>query len=621
VLLAFAALCPLVERTLGDIFTCVEAEKESNAKLRRKPPPLIKDLLQTDLLKEALGEDVLFVLQVLIGSPRALNLRNIIWHGFAASHEVHHGYYWILMLVFLDIFERGFPSLKFGLVLRPLKDLSVITPAAYDFGLGIMSLLHAFDHETSTRQDSLTKNHILDLIQNSSFVLPGRHNLIAHALDYFIQGEEDPYSYYFCLVLLLPALEHCLRVVWVSANTLPSELLCADSYRYYTIIDMFMETSIHDNMTVDALTTVTEEIISTDTISSFSPSSPSASSQNFNNTDTDRPNSLLKSLGIPILTALQDNFLYPLGPRTRDRISHGDVEPRSITKCAAARCLELFLALAMNYLPSPSNLPSSSMNLSNIPATLSSCRDYYDSYVACWHPHALLQRQLCETTHSVWRNWKISVHSIPTLSDDSVQDESSEDVIRRRPGYSDEMQLLSDLDSSISLKLASINVNSTDILQILCKIDDEALVTSIHPNHDSTKPYKLMPFDSLFCDSSTASTLENLRNMAKEVHSILELWNERFLTQKAQVESKQASSRLAATFYKQLAVLDVATLFFSVILRFIESGLHIRGYPQKILRKVTNSMAQLKQKVTQNTWDESVAIITSTVTTILLMVS
>jgi len=51
-------------------------------------PTLLKDLLATQELKEVFGATVVSLLHILIGPPSSLNLRNVLWHGFAAPAEV-----------------------------------------------------------------------------------------------------------------------------------------------------------------------------------------------------------------------------------------------------------------------------------------------------------------------------------------------------------------------------------------------------------------------------------------------------------------------------------------------------------------------------------------------------
>ena len=69
-----------LERILGDIYmVCSKAVQ---------CPSLLRDLLQTPELKDVLGERFMFCLQVYIGPPSGLNLRNLAWHGFLSHGEL-----------------------------------------------------------------------------------------------------------------------------------------------------------------------------------------------------------------------------------------------------------------------------------------------------------------------------------------------------------------------------------------------------------------------------------------------------------------------------------------------------------------------------------------------------
>lgn len=76
--LSLMKLTSCLERSLGDVFLLVGKEC----------PFLLRDLLASAELAQVFGQSVMNVLTVFIGSPRGLNLRNVLWHGFAAPQEV-----------------------------------------------------------------------------------------------------------------------------------------------------------------------------------------------------------------------------------------------------------------------------------------------------------------------------------------------------------------------------------------------------------------------------------------------------------------------------------------------------------------------------------------------------
>ena len=85
-------LCPVLERSLGDLVTSVTG--------LTKVPALLRDLLRREELEEVVGPGCLLLLRLLLGSPFSLNLRNLVWHGFAAPHEISLAFASALLLIF-----------------------------------------------------------------------------------------------------------------------------------------------------------------------------------------------------------------------------------------------------------------------------------------------------------------------------------------------------------------------------------------------------------------------------------------------------------------------------------------------------------------------------------------
>ncbi|KAI2544653.1 ER membrane associated RNA degradation, partial [Homo sapiens] len=51
-------------------------------------PFLLRDLLSSEELAQVFSQSVMNVLKVFVGSPCGLNLRNVLWHGFASPEEI-----------------------------------------------------------------------------------------------------------------------------------------------------------------------------------------------------------------------------------------------------------------------------------------------------------------------------------------------------------------------------------------------------------------------------------------------------------------------------------------------------------------------------------------------------
>ncbi|KAM7171814.1 endoplasmic reticulum membrane-associated RNA degradation protein isoform 6-T7 [Macrochelys suwanniensis] len=76
--LSLMKLTSCLERALGDVFLLIGKDC----------PFLLRDLLASQELAAVFGQSVMNVLRVFIGSPYGLNLRNILWHGFASPQEI-----------------------------------------------------------------------------------------------------------------------------------------------------------------------------------------------------------------------------------------------------------------------------------------------------------------------------------------------------------------------------------------------------------------------------------------------------------------------------------------------------------------------------------------------------
>ena len=636
-LVSFAALCSVVESSLGDIFATVESVRQPVVKMRQKAPPLLKNLLSTEELKEGIGEEAVFIFQAVIGSPRHLNLRNVIWHGFATASEIHSGYYWVLLLLFLDVLEKAFSE---GIFSRhalvhnrdTLRDLSLYSPSSHDFGLGPMAFLGTLKRPDSKALEATQENLLLQLttfLDSSPFVFPGRANSLKMAIDYFTRGEQDPYAYWFSLIYLLPAMEHCLRAIWVRSNALPSALLCADSFRYYTIMDMFMEPRVSDEtMSVEALTT-TEPNSHPATpapgharpsqeshTKSHATSNPKHSNSS-SSASSGKPNALVELFGVPIITALNDTFLFPYGPRPRDRIAHGDVDPTTVSRCTVARCLELFFALALR-LSSPCPTPNDDSSCASNVDWSEQCTSYFKQFVSCWHPHSLLQKQLRLTSSGVWRSWQQVVFSLPVRSTSSAEVSThgadvdvDEEVLVRRNGCPDESAALADLESSLLLKLTWLQGDPLSPIQRSFTFDHDLLSKARVSFDWEELPRRLQSVPVFDRGSQFSSFLESARNFAQEAQNTLSVWLERLNTQKEQIEAKKATSRLQMTVYKLLGIVNYATSYFSIIFRIVELGLHDQTLHQQSIRKVTTLIIRLAQLVKTNSWGESLALMSS----------
>ncbi|NWW08514.1 EMARD protein, partial [Oreocharis arfaki] len=257
VALGLMKLTSCLERALGDVYLL----KGNDC------PFLLRDLLASEQLADVFGQAVMNVLRVFIGSPNGLNLRNVLWHGFASPQEIPDKY--CAMLLFLtaglgQLLQTYFLQTKCVLVHRPyVIFISLDELDAFPLNDEILSIAD-------------------ELVKQSSFVLKIMLPFWIAALTAFKQSR-----YADSVILLLPQLEAGLRLLFTTTNKCPNRLLTAESSALYTTFDEMLAKHL-DNEEVNQLPVV---------------------------------------LGEPAMASdfLWDFLNHQEGPRIRDRLSHGEI--------------------------------------------------------------------------------------------------------------------------------------------------------------------------------------------------------------------------------------------------------------------------------------------------------
>ncbi|NWT14972.1 EMARD protein, partial [Vireo altiloquus] len=257
VALGLMKLTSCLERALGDVYLL----KGNDC------PFLLRDLLASEQLADVFGQAVMDVLRVFIGSPYGLNLRNVLWHGFASPQEIPAKY--CAMLVFLtaglgQLLQTYLLQTKCVLIHRPyVIFISLEELDAFPLNNEILSISE-------------------ELVKQSSFVLKTMLPFWIAALTAFKQRR-----YADSVILLLPQLEAGLRLLFTTTNKCPNRLLTAESSALYTTFDEMLAKHL-ENEEVNQLPVVLEE--------------PAMASD-----------------------FLWDFLNHQEGPRIRDRLSHGEI--------------------------------------------------------------------------------------------------------------------------------------------------------------------------------------------------------------------------------------------------------------------------------------------------------
>uniref|UniRef100_A0ABI7YMR0 DUF4209 domain-containing protein n=1 Tax=Felis catus TaxID=9685 RepID=A0ABI7YMR0_FELCA len=253
-------------------------------------PFLLRDLLASEELAQVFGQSVMDVLKVFLGSPRGLNLRNILWHGFASPHEVPLKYCSMMTLLTAglgQLLKSYLRQTKFALVHRPFRALPDLEDLA------------VFPDMTSEVLPVLE-----EVMKKSTFILKIMLPYWEEALIRF-----KAHRFADCAVLLLPQLETGLRRVFAVVNKCPRRLLTAESTALYTTFDEILAKHLSDG----------------------------------------KLNQLPLFLGEPAMEFLWDFLNHQEGPRVRDHLSHGEISFPEFPKEAANQLLAFSTVLLLRF--------------------------------------------------------------------------------------------------------------------------------------------------------------------------------------------------------------------------------------------------------------------------------
>ncbi|MXQ96946.1 hypothetical protein E5288_WYG017891 [Bos mutus] len=180
--LSLMKLSSCLERALGDVYLLIGKDC----------PFLLRDLLASEELAQVFGQPVMDVLKVFVGSPRGLNLRNVLWHGFAAPQEVPPKYCSMMVLLTAGLGQllTGFlQQTNFTLAHRPfvtltsLEDLIVFPGKFADCAILLLMQL-----ETGLRRVFAEVNECPKRLLTAEFVFlffPGPDDLVTLVLTVF----------------------------------------------------------------------------------------------------------------------------------------------------------------------------------------------------------------------------------------------------------------------------------------------------------------------------------------------------------------------------------------------------------------------------------------------------
>ncbi|KAJ3237287.1 hypothetical protein HDU78_004134 [Chytriomyces hyalinus] len=215
---AFVVLVSILEKALYDLHSELVKEDQKSKNM------ILKDLIASQALINELHPGVMFLLRALF-SPSALNLRNLVWHGFLTPTELSPEYTSLIMLVLHEISRDR--------VIAPTKPLWSFT--SYDTHPNLNSTLQYCSIEFEIIQNQPFD----DILANTSFIPTSHKELMATAFQQLKGG-----NHILFLFSCLPVLEHALRIHFATANNVP-QLQYAQVNAYFSTLDGFGQKHKH----------------------------------------------------------------------------------------------------------------------------------------------------------------------------------------------------------------------------------------------------------------------------------------------------------------------------------------------------------------------------------------
>ncbi|CAF1047244.1 unnamed protein product [Adineta ricciae] len=249
-------------------------------------PNLLRQIVESSTLTSILGSDLTMILQLIIGSPKSINLRNIYWHGFVQYNEVSPKFSYLLLYLLIQI--------------GPIIDGKVVPDRPF-------ISLERFANHTFLPADARCPNAetAIHLIENHPLIDSGFKPLLKSSIDYIYNQNE----YGLSMMLLLPIFEHVLRKLFVQINNCPERLLTAESTTLFTTLDEILTCCLSDS----------------------------------------EANCLCSELGHGYMGLLADLITYPEGVCLRSKLSHCEFNYEQLPRSIADAQFSLFLALLYRY--------------------------------------------------------------------------------------------------------------------------------------------------------------------------------------------------------------------------------------------------------------------------------
>lgn len=293
-LIAFMEMVSLMDRRMRDLLYF-------NNDVPRSLPRKFQDILKMPTFENLWGSTISVVLNVLLGTQDGLNLRNLLWHGFATKAQFDRAYFTFLCLAVFSLPPPPAPLRKEMMgEPRPLTDFHRFVHNL-DFGLGT----RAFPDVLSPEQI----NEVNEVITDNFLIVAGQEELWSDAFRYFAQGHN-----YRALLVLLPLMEHSMRKLCLYLNDCPMKRGCK--------LDKILRPTMDNG-----------------------------------------PNLFYTAWSRPMMHALYDLFQWgECGGGLRHYLAHGSTQGNElIPRDFADRCIAVAIALCLPFRPTSPSIPESGL--------------------------------------------------------------------------------------------------------------------------------------------------------------------------------------------------------------------------------------------------------------------
>ncbi|CAG0886512.1 unnamed protein product [Darwinula stevensoni] len=202
-LLSLLLVSSHLERALGNVYWQMD----------RSVPIHMRDLLSSPHLKAIFEPDLMEMLQVLVGPPVSLNLRNLVWHGFLSPSEAYPVLPLLLIHAIMELGSSLQRHTDINIIPRPPAVVSSEIPSCPTLDLQV---------------------YLKDIL-SSPYVMSEMKCIWLAACEYALSQR-----YGESIILLLPQLECSLRILYCEVNGLPGRIITAEQDSLYLTFDEMM---------------------------------------------------------------------------------------------------------------------------------------------------------------------------------------------------------------------------------------------------------------------------------------------------------------------------------------------------------------------------------------------